>query len=142
MMDVAQMVDVIQDRHGVTLDPTDPVFLLATMAAQLNKESREEFARMAAELSNQVSVALVLAENAARSRGEAIVTQAARWSSEHIKQAGADAATRICERLEGLTLQTQQAARRAKISAWFSVVAAAVALATVAFVLCRSASPY
>lgn len=134
------MVEVIRDEHGITLDPADPVFLLATVAAELNKESREEFARMAAELGNQVSAALVLAENSARSRGEAIVTQAARWSSEHIKQAGTDAATRIFERLEGLTLRTEQAARRAKISAWFSVVAVAVSLATAAVVLFRSVS--
>jgi hypothetical protein len=84
---------------------------------------------MATELSNQVSAALMLAANSTRSRGEAMVTQSARWSSEHIRQAGADAAKSVFERLEELTLQTERAARSASISACFCGVTAAVAAA-------------
>jgi recombinational DNA repair ATPase RecF len=59
-MDVSKMVDVLQEKHGITLDPADPVLLLGTLAAELNEESRNEFARIAAQLSAQVAVALVL----------------------------------------------------------------------------------
>ncbi len=38
-MDVAKMVDVFQEKHGITLDPADPVLLLGTLAAELNGES-------------------------------------------------------------------------------------------------------
>lgn len=45
-MDIARMAAVIQEKHGVTLDQDGSVFLLATVAAEPNRESREEFARM------------------------------------------------------------------------------------------------
>jgi hypothetical protein len=89
-MDISKMVDVIQEKHGATLHPDDPVLLLGTLAAELNKESRDEFARIAAELSDQVAAALVLADTTAKARSERLITEAARWSADQIRGAGAE----------------------------------------------------
>jgi hypothetical protein len=124
-MDLAKMADVIQERHGTKLDPADPIFLLATVAAELNKESREEFQRMAAELSDQVSTALVLADTAARARSERLITEAAKWSSDQIRTAG----NGVVQEIETSLAQSQQAARAAVISAWVAGTLAVAGLA-------------
>jgi hypothetical protein len=97
-MDVTKMVEVIQERHGVTLDSGDSIFLLGTLAAELNKESREEFARIAAELSDQVAAALVLADTTAKARSERLITEAAKWSAEQIRGVGAEVIEQIGNR--------------------------------------------
>jgi hypothetical protein len=112
-MDVSKMVDVIQERHGVTLDPGDSIFLLGTLAAELNKESREEFARIAGELSDQVAAALVLADTTAKARSERLITEAAKWSAEHIRDAGAE----VIEQMDLRFAQSQQSAKASKIAA-------------------------
>jgi hypothetical protein len=94
-MDVSRMVEVIQEKHGISLDPADPILLLGTLAAELNKESREEFARIAAELSDQVAAALVLADTTAKARSERLITEAAKWSVEQIRGAGAEVVEQI-----------------------------------------------
>jgi hypothetical protein len=118
-MDVAKMVDVIQEKHGITLDPADPIFLLATIAAELNKESREEFRRMAAELSDEVSAALVLADTTAKARSERLITAAAKWSAEHIRGAGAEVTQQFLA-------QTQRSTEPWKIAAIVGTVSAAL----------------
>jgi hypothetical protein len=89
------MVDVIQEKHGITLDQADPILLLGTLAAELNQESRDEFARIAAELSDQVAAALVLADTTAKARSERLITEAAKWSAEQIRGAGAEVLEQI-----------------------------------------------
>jgi hypothetical protein len=111
-MDVSKMVDVIQEKHGTTLDPADPVLLLGTLAAELNKESRDEFARIAAELSDQVAAALVLADTTAKARSERLITEAAKWSADQIRGAGAE----IVEQVEATLLHRWAQFNRAGIA--------------------------
>ena len=113
-MDIDRLADVIREKHGTALDPGDPVFLLATVADQLHKEGRQEFAKIAAELSDQVSAALVLADTTARARSERLITAAAKWSGEQIREAGAE----IVRQMEVQLAQSQEAARVATMAAW------------------------
>jgi hypothetical protein len=119
-MDHGKMADLIREKHGTALDPGDPVFLLATVADELHKEGRQEFARIAAELSDQVSAALVLADTTARARSERLITEAAKWSSEQIREAGVG----IVRQMEAQLAHSQQAARVATIAAWVTTSAA------------------
>jgi hypothetical protein len=111
-MDVAKMVDVFQEKHGITLDPADPVLLLGTLAAELNRESRNEFARIAAQLSEQVTAALMLADTTAKARSERLITEAAKWSAEQIRGAGAE----IVEQLDAARENRQTQLNRAGIT--------------------------
>ena len=123
------MVDVIQEKHGVTLDQSDPVFLLATVAAELNKESREEFARMAAELSDQVSAALALADTTAKARSERLITEAAKWSAEQIRGAGAEVVAETQKELADANRQLGRAIAAVWIAASATACAAIGAVA-------------
>jgi hypothetical protein len=122
-MDVAKMLDLIEEKHGIRLEAADPVLLLTTVAAELAKESREEFARIAAELSDQVSAALVLADTTAKARSERLITEAAKWSSEQIRGAGATAAAEAQKELADAKRQLERAAKAFWIAAAASVCA-------------------
>ncbi len=126
-MDIDRLADIIREKHGTALDPDDPVFLLATVADELHKEGRQEFAKIAAELSGNVSAALVLADTTARARSERLITAAANWSCEQIRGAGAG----IVRQMEAQLAQSQQAARVATIAAW---VATGLAVGCVALI--------
>ena len=127
-MDVARMMEIVREKHGVALHPDDSVFLLATIADELQSEGREELAKLAAGMADQVSAALVLADTTARARSDRIVTEAARWSGEQIRTAAVDAAQIIVAQTRDQIDQAKAAARTATIAAWvaggFTVICA------------------
>jgi hypothetical protein len=114
-MEIERVANVIREKHGIALDPDDPILLLATVADELHKEGQEEFARIASELSDHVAAALVLAETTAKARSERLITEAARWSAEHIRAAGTDVAAAV-ERFDGLLAQSRRSARMVAIA--------------------------
>jgi hypothetical protein len=125
-MDVERMAKIVREKHGVTLHPDDSVFLLATIADELQREGWEELAKLAAGITDQVSAVLVLADTTARSRAERIVTEAARWSAEQIRTAAADAAQIVVAQTQDRIDQTKVSARMATLAACASGIFAAV----------------
>ena len=121
------MAELVGQKHHVTLDRHDPIFMLVTVNEAMQKEAIASLAKIVTDTSDQMATAAILAENAARARSERIVTETAKWSSEQIRLAGADAAKIVVERLEGLVEQAERARRRASIAAWTSAACAGAA---------------
>jgi hypothetical protein len=111
-MEIERVANVIREKHGVALDPDDPILLLATVADELHKEGQEEFARIASELSDHVAAALVLAETTAKARSERLITESARWSADQIRGAGAE----LVEQIEATLLHERTQSNRAGIA--------------------------
>jgi len=137
-MDIDKLVALVEQKHRIKLEPTDAVFLLATISDAIQKETLERVGAVVTEAAEQIATTTVLTENSARARCETVVTEAGRWAGEQIRTAGADAGKLAADVVREFLDRTEQAARRATIAAWISSSAAlATAVAIAAFVVLR-----
>jgi hypothetical protein len=86
-------------------------------------------------MTDQVSTTLVLAATTARSRSERIVIEAAQWSGEQIRLAGAEASRLVLAQMETPVAHSRSAARTATIAAWISGSAAICAVLAIVWLV-------
>lgn len=127
-MDDAQLAGLVGQKHRPGLDLVDPVFLVRSMFEAMQKEALEKLSKVVTDAADQIATSSVLAENNTRARGEATVTEAARWGAEHIRKAGIDAAKLVVGELEGAIAEAQAAGRATRTGMWVSWAAAAVSV--------------
>lgn len=83
-----------------TLTPDDPLYIVVTEVKAVMQQERRELAKLVEKLAEDIAATSVLAEQAARAKAEAIITQAGEWGSTAISKAGADVvATLLAERM-------------------------------------------
>ena len=125
-MDVNEIIAEVAKRNRVILAPTDPVMVIATIAELQNEAGRKALATVVTEALDQASAGTEQQIEAARKIGEAIITGAAQWSADQIRQAGEQAAERVRAEVVALDQHVAQGERRATCVA--SVAAGAVVL--------------
>jgi hypothetical protein len=128
-IDTKQLAELVGQKHGIQVESSDPIVLAASIVEQvvgdMHTKMLAEVTEMVKGLAAEVSTAIVLAENTAKARAESIVTDAGKWGSDQIRQAGADVAVRLAAELKAGTDETKTARREAKVWARFSMAAAA-----------------
>ena len=73
-MDIPKMMEILRIKHGACLDTDDSVFLLASLAEEIQTEGCKELVTLTTNMVDQISTAIILAENAAHARGERLLT--------------------------------------------------------------------
>jgi hypothetical protein len=91
-MDQAAVIPLIQKKHGFRVSPDDPIWLLGTVAENVQKEALAELKTMLTEQLDQITAANIQIETTAKAKAEKIITHAAAWAEKRIKDAG-EAAT-------------------------------------------------
>src|SRR5690348_14082226 len=94
-MDANGIIAEVAKRNQVVLAPTDPVMVIATIAELQIEAGRTALAKVVTEALDQASAGTAQQIEAARKIGEAIITGAAQWSGDQIRQAGEQAAERV-----------------------------------------------
>src|ERR1700712_2526424 len=130
-MDIPKMMEILRIKHGARLDADDSVFLLASLAEEIQTEGRQELATLATNMVDQVSTAIVLAENAAHARGERLLSAGIRMGSEQIQAAGDAAARRVGSEVKELLEQVEAVKHEAVVMVRVSWAAAAVSVLAV-----------
>jgi hypothetical protein len=128
---------LIGQKHGVTLDASDPVFIIASIFEGQTKEAQAALSKIVAEAAEQMAATIVLSDNAARARAETIVTESARWAGEQIRLAGSDAAKQILHQTEDQAERVESAAQSVRLGVWITCGATAVSLCAMLFVLLK-----
>src|ERR1700748_372621 len=129
LMDANEIIAEVAKRNRVVLAPTDPVMVIATIAELQNEAGRKALAPVVTEALDQASAGSEQQIEAARKIGEAIITGAARWSADQIRQAGEQAAERVRAEVVALDLRAAKGERQATCTAWTAVAATVVVIA-------------
>ncbi len=136
-MDANEIIAEVAKRNRVVLAPTDPVMVVATIAELQMDAGRKALAKVVTEALDQASAGTEQQIEAARKIGETIITSAAAWSAEQIRNAGEQAAEQVQAQVAALDLRASRAERTAICAASIAVgavmllVAAAVGYALV-----------
>jgi hypothetical protein len=137
LMDANEIIAEVAKRNRVVLAPTDPVMVVATIAELQMDAGRKALAKVVTEALDQASAGTEQQIEAARKIGETIITSAAAWSAEQIRNAGEQAAEQVQAQVAALDLRASRAERTAICAASIAVgavmllVAAAVGYALV-----------
>ncbi len=131
-MDVNEIIAEVAKRNRVVLAPTDPVMVIATIAELQNEAGRKALAKVVTEALDQASAGTEQQIEAARKIGEAIITGAAQWSADQIRQAGELAAARLRAEVVALDHHAAKGGRRVTCAAWTAVAAAVMVIAAAA----------
>jgi hypothetical protein len=131
-MDVNEIIAEVAKRNRVILAPTDPVMVIATIAELQNEAGRKALATVVTEALDQVSAGTEQQIEAARKIGEAIITGAAQWSADQIRQAGEHAAERVRAEVKALDQHAARGERKAVYAASVAVAAVILLVAAVA----------
>jgi hypothetical protein len=128
-IDTKQLAELVGQKHGIQIESSDPIVLAASIVEQvvgdMHAKMLADVTEVVKEMADGVSTAIVLSENTAKRTAENIITDAAKWGSDQIRQAGADVVTRLAAELKAGTDETKAARREAKVWARFSMAAAA-----------------
>ena len=128
-MDVNEIIAEVAKRNRVILAPTDPVMVIATIAELQIEAGRTALAKVVTEALDQASAGTEQQIEAARKIGEAIITGAAQWSADQMRQAGEQAAQRVRAEIMAMDQHAPKHGRRATCAAWTGVAATAVVIA-------------
>ena len=120
------LAELVGRRHK-DLDPTDPVFIVATIVEELQKQTLAEMGELVTSLADQIAAANRMAKNAAKAKAEKIVTQATEFAAMKISEAG-------------VTVSVRLAAETQRAQAALSAVSARLKWATIAAVVCSVAA--
>jgi hypothetical protein len=131
-MDAQEIIAEVAKRNRVILAPTDPVMVIATIAEFQIEAGRNALAKVVTEALDQASAGTEQQIEAARKIGEAIITGAAQWSADQIRQAGEQAAERVRAEVVALDQRAGKAERRAVFPASVAVGAVVQLVAGVA----------
>jgi hypothetical protein len=133
--DASLLAALVGQRGGPSVDPSDPVYIVASILQAAINDAAATLAKTVADATDQTATAIVLSENAARARSETIVTDSARWAGEQIRLAGTDAAKAILQQTEDQVERVQSAAQTVRWGVWVACSASAVSLCAALFVL-------
>jgi hypothetical protein len=126
---------LVGQKNAASLDPSDPAYVIAALFHTTVNDALAAMAKTVADAAQEIDKTIVLAENAARARSETIVTEAARWSSEQIRTAGAEAAKLILQQAEDQVERVQSAAQTVRWGVWIACGASAASLCAMLVVL-------
>jgi hypothetical protein len=116
-------------RPAVRLDLEDPIWAVKALAEDVNKETITQIQKMLTEQLDQISAANVQAENAAKARGEALISQGSEWAAKKIREAGEAAAARFNTEVEKAQADAKKDLVRAAAAVWIAAgMAGAAAL--------------
>jgi hypothetical protein len=128
-MDAQEIIAEVAKRNRVVLAPTDPVMVIATIAEFQIEAGRNALAKVVTEALDQASAGTEQQIEAARKIGEAIITGAAQWSADQIRQAGEQAAARMRAEVVALDQHAAKGGRRVTCLAWTAVAVAVTVIA-------------
>lgn len=74
------------------IEPGDPAHALLTAVEAMTRQSQRELGVLVSKLAGDIAASSVLAEQAAKAKAEAVITQAGEWAAQRIRDAGHDAA--------------------------------------------------
>jgi hypothetical protein len=130
-MDVNRMMEVIRQKHGTRLDQDDSVFLLGTIAEEVQREAMEEMRSMLAKAVDDIATTVMMAENSARTKGRELATEAVKFGADKIRVAGVDAANAVASKLDVAVNKIETAANMAIRAAWIGISGAVATIAAV-----------
>jgi transcriptional activator TraM len=129
-MDQAKIIPLISKKHGVRVGADDPIWLMGTAVEEVNKETVAEIRKMLTDQLDQISAANLQAENAAKARGEKLITEGTEWATKKIREAGEAAAARVNTEVEKALADAKKGLNRAVALAWICAGSAVAASAS------------
>ena len=130
-MDNENRAERAMSRIKRSIDPDDPVYQIVEIFEAQQAEAMEGLGRMIAKAADDIAATVVMAENSARIKSQAIATNAVKLGANKIHLAGVDAANAVSQRVEIALDRAETAAKIATRAAWFSGVAAGGAVLAV-----------
>lgn len=112
-IDTRELIDEVARRHGVLLDPGDPIFATVTLNERIVAGVVEQVAAMLEATTDQLSAAAAQQQEAARTTAAALITSSAAYIVDQAQKAGDELAVRLRDGLAAEIARAQGAARDA-----------------------------
>jgi hypothetical protein len=126
-MDQTKIIPLMTKKHGIRIAADDPVWATGTVIEEAVKDAVTQLQKMLTEQLDQISAANAMAENAAKAKGERLITEGADWAAKKIQEAGETVAARIVAEAQKELADAKKQLNRATAAVWFAAAAAACA---------------